>query len=399
MKIAFALLINLPRFIFEALVIFTPPLLIFKQITLSAMVFLTGEGLLAAWYYRRLKIKEEMKKEDAGEWIDQIFQVVLLGLWAIHTQSLWWALVLWIPISAFTPFRWILMIYNHPHILITLLPQWFPCKQSVLRFMIKTKRIEFPEAFAFLIKWSKSPQARMERARGALKKLREGECDQSGVNYWLESIVKALETGISYKRIGTTKEEIIAFWSGKKSQKIYAKKKIRALREGKDRSAKLLTELLEREGIAPEEIGTSLDELRSFRRLQEKKLYLYYLDNLRTLASGELPKYDDRWENVSIEHYVSSLLEAPDKGDPFMFTFEELGTSEEEVRELGRSAHLHAGKAMLASVRESPSSSGIEEIQEHLRLANVSSEAIGLTKVEISAFLCRVQASEKGDSR
>lgn len=193
--------------------------------------------------------------------------------------------------------------------------------------------------------WSTSEGWKLDRAIEAIRDLREGTWNPG---YELNHIDSAIDSGYSLESMKTTKEELAGFRSGQ-SQRTIAIQRLADIRSGKDKSTRLFIEQLDKAGIRPEEIGSTRDEIKNFKKAEEKQYYNSALNSLRLLVKGN-PEYYDDVEHRRVDFLVKTLLEAPshevDEFFEHQFTYEELGTSAEELLKLKEGAHKAVEKIL-----------------------------------------------------
>lgn len=188
-----------------------------------------------------------------------------------------------------------------------------------------------------------SPKSKLKRACAAVEELRAGFWrNQNGQEIYhspyyisgrLRSITEALEAGFSYREIGTNKEEVIGFRNGE-AHKTSARLQLALSRDPKRHPLNhAILELVNDGKFTLEEIGTSKAELDALYRESCRKLYAGSVQRFKkwaTRASDTHEKPDE------FQEQLTRLLSPEPEG--YGFSYEELGTSEEECAELMRLA-------------------------------------------------------------
>jgi len=181
-----------------------------------------------------------------------------------------------------------------------------------------------------LLKGRKKSSAHMlDSARRELVRLRNGS-----QSYWEPTqIDEALKAGWSFFAIGTTEEELAEFRCGK-SKRIYAEKWLARYRCGETGSIVNLVAYLVAEGIKPEDVGTSQQELKVLLREENRKFLSERLCLLRNAAAASIDFCMDP-DMVCAELFEGRRID---------ISLEELGTTQEELVSLQKLAWLNQAK-------------------------------------------------------
>jgi len=211
-----------------------------------------------------------------------------------------------------------------------------------------------------------TPQEKLEMARRALLELRDGE-HNTNVGSDLNKINEALELGWSYKKIGTTKQEVIEFRNGK-SQRIFATKLLEKTRSGKSIETSRIRDLVKEGVLSLEDIGVSEEELISWDRKWELKFRKKEIQELRTMASNnfvEAQKEIISWGSMwKIESFERRILQGSGNSDrKFDFSPEELGITQEEIHALTGRALLNKTRVELEGIRNAAAKGVLSEFE------------------------------------
>lgn len=203
---------------------------------------------------------------------------------------------------------------------------------------------------AFRIAWNlhkmkqslDSPKSKLKWAREAVEGLRAGFWMYPVGKIYLESrhisermdcINEALEAGFSYEQIGTTREEVIGFRNGE-AHKTSARLQVESFRRFEEGSRDYyIIQLAEDAGFNLEDVGTSVAELASLSREYSRRLQVGFVERFRKWAMGQSNISEDPDEFAK---QISELLS--EENYVGRFTYEELGTSEQEYLEMMRLA-------------------------------------------------------------
>jgi len=178
-------------------------------------------------------------------------------------------------------------------------------------------------------------------AQSELARLRDGS-----QSYWRPiQIDEALNAGWSLSDIGTIGEELVEFRCGK-SKRIYVQKELVAYQSGEDVDIADLIAFMREEKIQPEDVGASKQELEAYLHDEIKKSLLELFGSLRIAAAADLVQY------VYLD---------PDKACAVLsggirfgnVSWEELGTTQEELDSLCKKAWLNQAKLWWKRCRES----------------------------------------------
>lgn len=256
-----------------------------------------------------------------------------------------------------------------------------------------------------------SPKSKLKRARKAVEALRSGFwlnpsgekiyldlSEYSGIGDQLRRIREAMEAGFSYRRIGTTRDEVIGFRNGE-AHKTSAQLQV-ALSRTLEQSPRCdyIVELAEDAGFTLEEVGTSIKELELLSREYSRQLEVNSVQRFREWAMGESDFYQDPDE---FEELVSGLLSGEDYAGKF--TYEEMGTSEQEYiemmllarrREVTRWVSFLKHEAEKGKTNNSITREFIEEALEKagLTLSNFNMTDSDLDEIERTAFITKAKS-------
>ncbi len=188
-----------------------------------------------------------------------------------------------------------------------------------------------------------SPKSKLKRAQEAANVLRSGfwvnmlgqkiYLEKCHIDDYLFDVNRALETNFSYEQINTTKDEVIGFRNGE-THKISAKLQLDVSRELEEspRDYQIL-ELTKDANFTLEEIGTTEEELELLAREYSRRLEVSFVKRFKDWATGESDFYQ---ESDKFEERISELIS--DEYYVGKFTYEEVGTSEQEYKEMMRLA-------------------------------------------------------------
>jgi|GEM_PF-2219251 len=204
-----------------------------------------------------------------------------------------------------------------------------------------------------------SPAGKLERAREAVQILRAGHWVNRGgsivylrhdhIEDYLGTITEALETGSSYRRMRTTKEEVIGFRSGE-AHKASARLQLELLRRFERHWYSIwgdnVVRLAETGGFALEEIGTSRAELEALDRERSRQTCQWFVDHFRSLVLESASHVDDA------DEMEGRLKQWTDPAGDYCFTYEDLGTTEKECSDLMYRARLHKIQQSIVWIRE-----------------------------------------------
>ncbi|TSC89896.1 MAG: hypothetical protein G01um10143_386 [Parcubacteria group bacterium Gr01-1014_3] len=257
-----------------------------------------------------------------------------------------------------------------------------------------------------------SPKSKLKRAREAVEVLRAGfwvnpmgdniyldSGEYSGIAGRLSDIVEALEANSSYEQIGTTKEEVIGFRNGN-AHKASARLQVDLFRNLKQEPRiHCITKLAEDAGFTLDEIGTSVRELESLQREHDRLLRVDEVQGFREWATG---KSDFRRAPDEFEKRISDLLSG--KHYAGRFTYEEIGTSEQEYLEIMRLARRREVIFWIDYFKnktdkgETDNSFARKEIRKSLKKSGLALSDFGITALDLDEIERRAYINKAKDS-
>ena len=203
--------------------------------------------------------------------------------------------------------------------------------------------------FGSLADWQKkvqSPEHKLEQARKAMQKLREGD---TMPKFALFSVDEALRAGFKPEDFDSTPEEVEEFRRGK-SYLIYAQKLLQKYRNEGMGLTDYIVELARKGGYALKDIPTDQAELDRIDREEIKHLHgIYPLERLQRYAQGDGSAiFQD-----SIEYEYKKIVNAVEGEEErkHNFSFEEFGTTRVKLDGIYRSALLQRAGYRLEALR------------------------------------------------